>query len=541
MQFLHRTLLFGLTLFTTSLSSQHALPLDISSRQAGCELPIVRSDVTYQRPYTFRKLSRPKALQYTVDYREDGHRMYGDTCHAWPAEAKAAFEYAVSIWSDVLQNDQSIDIQACYSPDMPTGTLGSANPQLFYVGPFLDDIVLLPQALAENLYGREFSDEDFPDIQVIVNKNYDFYYGTDANPPASKVDFVTLAVHELGHGLGFAGSARVDDGDQTNGIECEGVAGTGCVGFYDYLGNLPPRYYATAFDLFVDRVSDGAPLFGLANPGPEIYNTLLGGSGGLFFDESNHDDFYGGTENYQLYTPSTWRQGTSYSHFSDRSQALYYALTLGSAVHDVGKAREVMYNIGWPKAMASFAAALPVDLIAFDASTDGAVVTLHWQSATERDNDYFEVQVSHGTGEFRPLGRVPGAATTKVRQEYRFTDETPVTGVNHYRLRQVDYGGRETFSYVVSVRVEVETVEIGHPFPNPNGGGELFLDYRSRESGWVSARTLTATGRQFGSFRSVIRPGDNRLAFDLSGYPAGLYTLLLEDETGSVARRFVVR
>ncbi|MDP2602930.1 MAG: hypothetical protein Q8S00_10100 [Deltaproteobacteria bacterium] len=37
-----------------------------------------------------------------------------------------------------------------------------------------------------------------------------WYYGFDGNPPAGTIDFVSVLLHELGHGLGFL--TPVDDG-----------------------------------------------------------------------------------------------------------------------------------------------------------------------------------------------------------------------------------------------------------------------------------------------------------------------------------------
>ncbi len=532
--------LLGLLTVTHFLDAQTVLPVIPSQDHRSCELPIQRGDVMYYKPYTFRKGSRPKELTYAIDYLEDGRKMFGDTCLSWPAEAKTALEYAGAIWSDVLQNDQTINVQACYSPDMAVGTLGSARPGLQALVGFMGDTVIVPQALAENILRAELSNGFYPDIRVIINKNFNFYYGTDANPPSNQVDFVTLAVHELGHGLGFVGGAAIDDGNPNNAVECEGVADEACVGLRAGFSGHGIRYYPYVYDIFADISSDGSPLTDLPNPGPELRDELLGANGGLFFDESNNDDFYTGTETYQLYTPSTWQPGSSYSHFNDKSEALYYALSYGTAVHDVGKAGEVMRNIGWPKALSS-ASVLPVAFLSFDGEYEGGAVRLAWATATETDNDYFEVQVSRQGNAFRPLGRVAGAGNSNRQQHYRFEDHGPDPGIHHYRIRQVGSDGQESFSRVIGVRIAVKERMVGNPFPNPTDGSSLYLDYGSIKDQWVQVAFFGATGRVVGRFRRAVYPGTNRLTFDLSNQPAGLYTLMVEDGVGAVFRRVVVR
>jgi len=69
-----------------------------------------------------------------------------------------------------------------------------------------------PSALADKLAGADL-DPGEVDMQVVFNSDVDgaevlgasrFYYGFDAAPPDGDVDFIAVALHEIGHGLGFA-------------------------------------------------------------------------------------------------------------------------------------------------------------------------------------------------------------------------------------------------------------------------------------------------------------------------------------------------
>jgi hypothetical protein len=46
---------------------------------------------------------------------------------------------------------------------------------------------------------------------------------------------------------------------------------------------------------------------------------------------------------------------------------------------------------------------------------------------------------------------VKGNGTTAAVSNYTFTDATPLSGINYYRLRQTDVNGKETLSKVVTV------------------------------------------------------------------------------------------
>ena len=514
-----------------ALTAQKVAPLAPPPGR-GCELPVVRSEVLHYRPYTFKERPRPKAMTFTFDYWEDGRKMFGDTCVEWPAEARTAFEYAASVWADVLENDIPVDIAACYSPDMAPGTLGSASPQLVALTRFLGDTVIMPEALAENIEGEDFAGSD---IFVIMNQNFDFYYGTDANPPPGQVDFVTLSIHELGHGLGFVGAAAVDDGDQTNGVECDNVAGNGCVGLHgDFFGTGVPRPYPYVYDLFADRAADGVRLLDLPNPGPEIHAELVGGPTALLFDGANQTEYYAATDAFGLYAPSTFRPGSSYSHFADNAEVLYYALSYGTAIHDVGTASEVMQNIGWPRAIPP-ATVLPVTWESFSAEYDGTGAWLYWSTSAEADNAGFQVEVSRNGAPFVALADVAAGGG-----RYRYYDARPAPGLHHYRIRQVDFDGKSSYSYVVGVQVDAEETVIGQPFPNPTSGSRIHLPVRSVEPGTLKLDVIDATGRPLLRRSADIGTGDHLLPVDLAGMPGGVHTLVMEMHGRRYFRRVVV-
>jgi len=61
--------------------------------------------------------------------------------------------------------------------------------------------------LADNNFGEEH------DININMNCGFDaWYFGTDANTPAGLIDFVTVVLHEIGHGIGFIGSMNAGNG-----------------------------------------------------------------------------------------------------------------------------------------------------------------------------------------------------------------------------------------------------------------------------------------------------------------------------------------
>jgi hypothetical protein len=95
--------------------------------------------------------------------------------------------------------------------------------------------------------------------------------------------------------------------------------------------------------------------------------------------------------------------------------------------------------------------ALAVELTNFTAKSINKTTVLNWQTASEKDNQGFTVERSLNGTDYAAIGQVKGFGTTNAVRNYAFTDATPTTGVNYYRLRQADFNGKESLSKVVSV------------------------------------------------------------------------------------------
>jgi hypothetical protein len=95
--------------------------------------------------------------------------------------------------------------------------------------------------------------------------------------------------------------------------------------------------------------------------------------------------------------------------------------------------------------------AIPVELVSFKGKTNNNTTVLSWQTASERDNQGFTIERSTDATNYSAIGTVKGNGTTSAVHDYTFTDNTPASGSNYYRLRQTDVNGKETVSSVVAV------------------------------------------------------------------------------------------
>ena len=102
----------------------------------------------------------------------------------------------------------------------------------------------------------------------------------------------------------------------------------------------------------------------------------------------------------------------------------------------------------------SNASPLPVNLTGFSATTIDEKVKLDWETASETNNAYFEIERSVDVKSFAKIGQVAGQINSSELIQYSFIDEQPQSGINYYRLRQVDLDGKFEYSKIRSAIVE---------------------------------------------------------------------------------------
>ena len=102
---------------------------------------------------------------------------------------------------------------------------------------------------------------------------------------------------------------------------------------------------------------------------------------------------------------------------------------------------------------------LPVRLLSFIAEKENNEVNLKWQTASEVNNDYFEIERSEVGGQrlenWKLIGKVTGHGNSNVVNSYQYSDPLsdiqPLTSNIYYRFKQVDFDGKHEYSNIVAV------------------------------------------------------------------------------------------
>ncbi|MEK6155319.1 choice-of-anchor D domain-containing protein [Flavobacteriaceae bacterium 3-367] len=210
------------------------------------------------------------------------------------AAVEEAFQFALDIWSQEIVSSVPIRIFADFA-DLGAGVLASAGPTTlisnFTGAPQAD--VFYPVALANSLAGEDLAPDLEFDLVVNIGNGIPWYFGTDGNTPAGQFDFVTVALHEAGHGLGF-----VDGGNVNN--------NTG-------VGNINNGGNPFIFDTFIVDSAENSVL-DIPNPSVELGDFFT--SGDVFVNGTFAVAALGGTLP-ELFAPNPFQGGSSIAHWDE--------------------------------------------------------------------------------------------------------------------------------------------------------------------------------------------------------------------------------
>ncbi len=216
-------------------------------------------------------------------------------------EAQAAFQYAVDIWAHSIESSVTINVSATFTALGPN-VLGSAGPATFLTSnaPGAQPNTFYPAALWEKLEGADrsiFGGSN--DISAEFSSEFNWYYGTDANPPANQVDFVSVVLHELGHGLGFIGFASLTPSTPDD------------IGAVREPNNAIPAIYES----YIENGS-GTAILSFSDPSAALGVELV--SNDLYCNSPQAiTQLDQGGILPRIYVPTTWSPGSSYYHWND--------------------------------------------------------------------------------------------------------------------------------------------------------------------------------------------------------------------------------
>ncbi len=163
---------------------------------------------------------------------------------------------------------------------------------------------------------------------------------------------------------------------------------------------------------------------------------------------------------------------------------------------------------------------MPIELVNFSAELSNEDVFVNWTTASEKNNNYFELFRSENGVDFISLTRIGGAGNSSSSLEYSYTDMSVPSATLYYMLKQVDYNG----DYEIFDLISVSNEKLGNNCnlsvnPNPCVGKceIVFDDCMDDEMKNASFMVYDATGHVvYTSLNKTIEQGKASFSFNVN-------------------------
>jgi hypothetical protein len=309
------------------------------------------------------------------------------------------------------------------------------------------------------------------------------------------ISFAQYPIVEEFDSFGGAGEWTVDNG---GGVQNYGGAenyGTFNIGTTPYLNNTTHTIESIVYD-FSDCSSDitiSFPMSGYVETGQDVMNFEYY-DGGAWVTDLTVTGIVNGT-----YTNTAVPNTTTQFRFqliTDAPNPVYfktnysaYSLTLGGqftvpvdlSTQYIGGAPKTIqtYYYDIPRFTIDCATPLPIELIDFNVMEHKGTAVLNWITASEINNDYFNIYWSEDGINWLDVHRENGAGNSTQILNY-YAMHKNLKEYNYYKLKQTDFNGHFEYSKVIVLHIpNIDDYEyeyfnvIGQPVPESYQGFKL--------------------------------------------------------------------
>ncbi|MCO5231425.1 MAG: T9SS type A sorting domain-containing protein [Chitinophagales bacterium] len=183
--------------------------------------------------------------------------------------------------------------------------------------------------------------------------------------------------------------------------------------------------------------------------------------------------------------------------------------------------------------------ALPVELVSFSGKIINCTSLLTWETASELNNDFFEIRKSENGVNWQTVGKVNGNGTSSLPHSYSFIDDEIYSDGVYYQLFQQDYDGQSELSKVIYLEDENCNEKIDLKlYPNP--ASEILKIKLSKSHGVFDILIFDALGKLV---KRSLSNSSKSASFSINDLPVGTYliTLKFKDYDMVIQKHFVVQ
>jgi len=174
---------------------------------------------------------------------------------------------------------------------------------------------------------------------------------------------------------------------------------------------------------------------------------------------------------------------------------------------------------------------LPIELLSFNAFVNEQnQAELNWETASETNSDYYQINASTDGVLWDKVSTVKGAGNSAITRKYHYIDPNALTTSRYYEVIQVDFDG--TASLVGQKYLSIHSEEMGVLFPNPT---ENSFEFQLKNIDYKSIKLLSATGSSLSI--TWLKQEQDACAVDVSQLASGQYFLLVNGQPFGFVKR----
>jgi len=181
---------------------------------------------------------------------------------------------------------------------------------------------------------------------------------------------------------------------------------------------------------------------------------------------------------------------------------------------------------------------LPVELESFEAKCQNDYVFISWATASEVNNDYFELQKSNDGVFWYNIAVIDGAGNSNNIHNYSFADKQYDSNKAYYRLKQVDTDGKFEYSNIIYSDCSANNSASVLIYPNPCSD-KLNITVENWFSNSIKIEITDMPGQLIWSSNLESHDGFGIKQTDTESLKPGLYFIRLSDGNQSIVKKFV--
>ena len=170
---------------------------------------------------------------------------------------------------------------------------------------------------------------------------------------------------------------------------------------------------------------------------------------------------------------------------------------------------------------------LPVKLSQFNAVNSDNKVLLQWETATEKDFNYYAIERSEDGKNFSVIGQLDANKIDETNKSYNFSDNSPLNGINYYRLAMVDLNGSKDYSKTVSAANKSKLTFSLKSLLISTRSANIKIELNSNDAQSINMLVADVSGRILLTNQIHLSRGNNIIDKKLPSVNTGIYFIKL--------------